>query len=215
MHLKRQKTPKRWPIKRKGTAYVVRPLSNTRSGLPLLIIARDILKIVQNRREMKKVIHEKNILVNNKLVKDDKYNTLLFDTITVLPFKKYYRVDLSEKGKFELKEIKETEANYKIAKISDKKILGGKKVQLNLNDGRNFISDLKCNVNDSVLISLRDKKIEKCIPLKEKEIAMVYSGKHAGTRGIINKIDNERKIVELVVDEKKINVLIKQLIAIK
>ena len=121
MYLKRQKVPKNWPIERKGTAYVVRPNYNINNGVPVLIILRDMLKIAQNRKEVKKAIHAKNILLNGKNVKDEKNNVLLFDTITITPLKKYYRLDLSNKGKFETEEIKENEINYKIAKIVNKK----------------------------------------------------------------------------------------------
>ena len=57
MHLKRQKIPKNWPIKRKGTKYLVRPNSNLTKGIPILIILRDMLKVAQNRREVKRIIH--------------------------------------------------------------------------------------------------------------------------------------------------------------
>ena len=82
MHLKRQKVPKNWPIPRKGTAYVVRP---NFEGIPILVILRDMLKVVQNRKEAKKAIHQKQILMNNKPVTDEKNSMLLFDTISIVP----------------------------------------------------------------------------------------------------------------------------------
>ena len=120
MHLKRQKAPKNWPIHRKGTAYVVRPNYNIEGGLPILIILRDILKVAQNRKEVKKTIHLKYILLNNKIIRDEKNSALLFDTITIIPPKRYYRIELSEKGKFQVKEIKENEVNKKVSKIVNK-----------------------------------------------------------------------------------------------
>jgi small subunit ribosomal protein S4e len=108
-------------------------------------------------------------------------------------------------------EVKENETNQKIAKIINKKILKGKKVQINLSDGRNFISDLKCNVGDSVSISFKDKKIEKCWPLKEGANVIVFAGKHAGKRGEILKLKKERKMASLDTKKEKINVLIKQI----
>lgn len=215
MHLKRQKTPKNWPIPRKGSVYVVRPSFNFKNGVPILIILRDILKVAQNRKEVKKILHKKQILLNNNPVKEEKNNALLFDVIKILPFKKSYRVELSENGKFKINEINENEANKKIAKVINKKILRGKKVQINLSDGRNFISDIKCDTNDSILINLKEKKIEKCLPLKEKSNAAVFEGKHAGKKGVINKIYLDKKIAELNVDGKPFNVLIKQLIVIE
>ncbi len=82
-------------------------------------------------------------------------------------------------------------------------------------DGRNFLSDKKYKINDSVIINLKEKKIEKHLPLNENSGAFVFAGKHAGEKGIIKKIDLEKKRVELNVNKKLINVLIEHLIAIK
>jgi len=216
MHLKRQEVPKSWPVYRKGTKYVIRPDSNLESGIPLLVILRDMLKIVQNRKEARRVIFLKQILMNNKIPKDEKNPVVLFDTISLIPAKKNYRLDLSEKGKFELKEINESEINRKAVKVVDKKILRGKKVQLNFQDGRNILSDIKCGVNDSVLINFMEKKIEKCLPLKENSKAIVFAGKHSGKRGDIKSLDRKKKIVELETDDKeKINVLLKQIMVVE
>ncbi len=215
MHLKRQKIPKKWPVPRKGTTYVVKPSFNLKNGIPILVILRDILGIAQNKKEVKKAIHEKNILLNNKPIINEKHSALLFDIITIVPSKRNYKVELSENGKFKLNEIKEIEAGKKISKIINKKILKGKKEQLNLIDGRNFISTIKCNINDSVLIDFKKKGSEKCLSLKEKSNVIVFEGKHAGKKGIVNKINQERKIAELDIQGEKINVLIKQLMAIE
>ncbi len=214
-HLKRQFSPKSWPIERKGTTYVIKSNFSFREGVPLLVVLRDMLKLCQNRSEAKRAIHSKQIVVNGKSARDEK-NTLLFlDTINVLPMKKAYRLELSEKGKFYLKEIKESEADKKIAKIINKKILRGKKVQLNLSDGRNFISDIKCKINDSAEINLKEGKIEKCLPLKEKAKVIVFAGKHTGKLGEIMKINLEEKIVKVKAGEKEINILINQLMVIE
>ena len=214
-HLKRQKAPKRWPIPRKGTKYVVRPNFNPQKGVPILIILRDMLKITQNRKEVKRVLYEKKILLNNKLVRDDKNSVLLFDTISIIPSKKYYRITLSKIGKYSLEEIKENELNNKITKVIGKKILKGKKVQLNLRGGSNFISEIKCNIGDSVILNFKDKKIEKCLPLKEKSKVFVFNGKHAGKIGIVRKLKSERKMAGITVGDKEVNVLIKQLMVVE
>ena len=212
-HLKRQKVPKNWPIRRKGTTYVVKPNFNITKGIPVLIILRDILKVAQNRKDVKRIIHSKQILLNNKPVKDEKNNVLLFDTLSIVPTNKFYRMDLSNKGKFKIKEIDINDAGKKIAKIINKKIIKGKKVQLNLSDGRNFLSDLKCNVKDSVLINLLENKIETVIPLKEKVKTIILEGKHAGETGVMNNIKN--KTAKVKIGNKDIEILIKQLMAIK
>lgn len=211
-HLTRHMAPKNWPVHRKGTKYVVKAKSQ---GVPLLFVLRDMLKIAQNRKEVKKALHLKNILINNKIARDEKNGLLLFDTVTIVPSKKYYRLSLSEKGKFIMEEINEKDSENKISKIINKKTLKGKRIQINLSDGRNFISDLKCNIGDSVLINFKSKKVEKYLNLKEKVKVIVLGGKHAGVSGVIEKIKPERKMVKLKINEGEVNVLIKQIMAIE
>jgi len=214
-HLKRQFAPKSWPIPRKGTTFVIKPNFGLSKGIPLLIVLRDMLKIVQNRKEAKKAIHFKNIFVNGREAKDEKDGILLFDVITIVPSKKNYKLSVSLKGKFELEEIKEVESNHKISKVIGKKILKGKKVQLNLSDGRNFLSDAKCKTNDSVLIDFKNNKLEKCLPLKEDSNVFVFAGKHSGAIGKIEKINKERKMATIESHQEKINILIKQFMVIE
>lgn len=210
-HLKRQKVPKNWPIPRKGTAYVIKPYSNLEKGVPILIVLRDMLNVAQNRKEVKRAIHENNVLVNGRVARDEKNSVQLFDKITLVPSKKCFKVNLAENGKFVMEEVKESEGNQKVAKIIDKKVLKGKKTQINLSDGRNFLSEVKCNVGDSVSINFKDKKIEKCLPLKENANVIVFAGKHTGKRGKILKLKEERKMASLETKKDKINVLIKQM----
>ena len=215
MHLKRQEVPKNWPVYRKGTKYVVRPDFAPQRGVPFLIVLRDMLKMVQNRKEAKRAIHLRQVLMNNKQVSDEKNSVTLFDTITILPSNKHYRMEMLDGGKFNLSEIKENEANHKIAKLTNKKILRGKKVQLNCEGGMNFISDIKCRIDDSLLVSLRDKKVEKCISFEEGSKVFVFSGKHSGKSGTVKKIYKEKGTAEIDIEGKMISVLIKQFMAIK
>jgi len=147
-------------------------------------------------------------------VRDDKKSLTLFDTLSLVPMKKHYRLELSENGKFNLQEISDKEAGKKISKVLNKRTIKGKKVQLNLSDGRNFLSDIKCTVNDSVSIDLVSKKIESCIPLNEKSNVFVFAGKHAGKRGNVEKIKQEGKMAEVVVNKETLNVLTKQIMAV-
>lgn len=210
-YLKRQKAPKKWPIGRKGFTYIVRPNFSIYEGVPLLIVLRDMLKVAQTRKEVKRIIHMKQVLVNEKPARDENNNILLFDTLVLVPLKKYYKMELSDKGKFYLHEIKESEANRKISKIVNKKVLRKKKTQLNLSDGRNILSDIKCDTNDSVVINFKGGKIEKCLPLKEKENVIVFAGKHTGKKGKIIKLDLENKTARIKVSDYEINILIKQM----
>ncbi len=80
--MKRQAIPKNWPVHRKGTAYIVRPNFAKSHGIPILVVLRDVLKVAQNRKEVKKALHKKLVLINNKEVRDEKNSMLLFDVLT-------------------------------------------------------------------------------------------------------------------------------------
>ena len=215
MHLKRQEAPKNWSIFRKGTKYVVRPRGfDVERGVPLLFVLRDMLNVVQNRKEAKRAVHLRNILHNNSPVSDETNSVVLFDTLSIVPEKKHYRMELSLGGKFVLKEISEKESNSKVVKIINKKTIKGKKVQLNLMDGRNFLSSIKCKNSDSVIVNFKDKKVEKCIPLEDKSTVFIFSGKHAGKSGKIKSIGKDG-FAELSIEGKDVSVLIKQIMAIQ
>jgi small subunit ribosomal protein S4e len=200
-HLKIQRTPKIWPTKRKGNTFIVKPASNNTKGMPVLTILRDVLKLSQNRKEVKKIIHERKLLLNNSPVTDEKISVALFDIITITPINKSYRLIIAENGKFDLVEEKDKET--KIAKIINKTKIKNNKIQINLSDGQNFISDIKCKVNDSLSINLEKKSPTKCLELKEKAKALVFQGKHAGEKGLIEEIDKEKELVVLNITGKK------------
>jgi len=210
-HLKRKNMPLSWGIPKKGTPFIIK---SDLKGIPILVVIRDILKLVKTRTELKKAIHKKEILLCNKEVRDEKKVVRLLDTLTIIPSRKNYRMILSNNGKFKFEEINEQEKDTKISKIINKKILKGKKTQLNLIDGRNFLSEIKCNVNDSLLINLRTNKIEKCIPLKENAKVLIIGGKHAGEEKIIKGIDNKLKMIETEDSGKKLKILIDQVMVI-
>lgn len=211
-HQKRQTVPKNWPIPRKGTTFVIK---NNSKGIPILVVLRDMMNLAQNRKEVKQAIHKKDLMINNKLVNDEKKSLELFDILTIIPEKKSYKLILSNKGKYALEEVSEKETKNKISKVIGKKILSGRKTQLNLSDGKNYLSDLKCNLNDSVSVNFEKNKIEKCLALKEKAEVLVIGGKHAGATGTIQKIISEMKMAQIKTAEKTYNVLIKQLMVTK
>lgn len=211
-HLKRQSVPKTWPMNKKGTKFIIK---SGKKGIPLLIVLRNILGITKTRREVKKALIKQDVLVCGKPVIDEKKQLFVRDTITLVPSKKHFRLVFSENGKFNSLEIKEDESFEKTAKVMGKKIMKKKKIQLNLYDGRNYLYEGKCNVNDSVSVDLKKNKIKKCIPLKEKSNVAVIGGKYTGRHGIVEKINEKEKIAELKSNKEKINVLLEHLMAVE
>lgn len=210
--MKRAGVPNNWPIPRKGTTFVVKKNSN---GIPVLVVLREMMGIAQNRKEVKMAIHKKDLMISNKLVNDEKKSLELFDILTIIPAKKNYRLTLNEKGKYSMVEIKDKEATTKVAKVIGKKLLSGKKTQVSLMDGRNYLSEAKCKVNDSVVIDLKKNEIKKVLELKEKSNVLIFAGKHAGFTGKIKKMIPEYKMAEIESKDKTFNALIKQIVVLE
>lgn len=208
MHVKRQTIAKSWPIPRKGTKYVVRASHNKKEGIPVLIILRDILKVAKNRKEAKKILQSKEVFVNGKPVKKEELAVLPFDIIKI--GNKNYELSFSDKGKFILKEIEKKE---RILKVVDKKILKNKKMQVNLIFGKNIIYDGKGKLKSGDSVVIEKNKIVKIMPVENKRVAIIFSGKYRGREGEIEKI--EGKIATLAFKNEKINVPIKNILVIR
>ena len=131
-HIKRINAPKSWPIERKVTTFVTKPLPGTHKleeGMALGVIIREILKLAKTKRHIKFILNNKNILVDNKVRKEYGFSVGIMDSISILPLDKHYRVMYDKRGKLELLEIHKNEINYKICKVIGKKILKKSKIQ--------------------------------------------------------------------------------------
>jgi len=185
-HLKRIPAPKTWIIDRKAKVFTIRPrpgahaLSN---GLALGTIIRDELKLASTLTETKKVLINNEILVDGKRRKDYRFIIGLFDVLKIPALKQAYRLMLDKKGRITVNPVSETESHIKICKVVGKSILPGKKLQVNLHDGKNLNTDVKVKVGDSVVLTLPDNKIKEVLPLTAGALVFLTSGKHNGDLG--------------------------------
>lgn len=190
-HLKRLSAPKAWPLsKRKGVTFITKPLPGPHSlsrSMPLNIVIKEILNYAKNTKEVKKILHEGKVLINNIVRRDHKFPVGFMDTISIPDLKEYYRLLYNKKGKFILKSIKEGEAVLKLCKIKSKIILKKNKIQLNLFDGTNILV-LKdgYKVGDSIL--LENNKIKKHLKLEKDALIFLTNGKYIGNIGILEQI---------------------------
>lgn len=216
-HVNRQNIGKFWSIPRKGTKYLAVASHNKSDSVPLVVVLRDILKIIRNKKELKRLINEKKIQVNHKEIRVTNYPIGLFDVINFTEAKENYQATFSEHKKMVFEKISDKQSGTKIFKIMNKKILPGKKIQLNLMHGKNIISNEKANTGDSILLNLKDGKIVKIIPMEKGNNVFVIKGKHAGHKGKIEDIIERggKTIAKILADEEKVNVWIKNIIVIE
>ena len=198
-HLKRIASPRTWVIDRKKNSFVVRPHPGAHAfeyGLPLGLILRDVLKLAATMGEAKKVLHNKQILVDGKRRKDSRFIVGLFDVITLPEMKKHYRLFLDQRGKLIVNEISEKGANIKPCKIVGKTMLAKGKNQFNLHDGKNIISEQKAKVGDTLVLSLPELEIKQVLSLQPKAIIFLQKGKHNGDVGTLKEIKGKEAVYE-------------------
>ena len=198
-HQKRIAAPRSRRIERKTAYWTVKPRPGPHPGdrsVPLLLLVRDVLKLADNSREVKRVLNEGNIIVNGRVRKDHKFPVGVFDVLSIPVLKNNYIALLNEKGKLSLVKIGEKEASRKLCRVNDKRMLKEGTIQLNLHDGRNILPGEKLGeqikTHDSLLISLPDNKILQHFAYKEGSKAMVVGGKHSAQTGEIEAIRTVR-----------------------
>jgi len=152
---------------------------------------RDIIKLVDNASDAKKIIKAKEIFVDGRSRGDYKYPVGLFDVIEIPKLNKHYRVVPSRAG-FDLIEMSKQESKLKLCRINGKVMVKGGVLQLNLHDGKNILSDKKSKTafktGDSVLIELPSQKIINHIKMDKGMLSIITGGQNRGTIAKIKDI---------------------------
>jgi small subunit ribosomal protein S4e len=211
-HQKRIAAPRSWKIERKTFHWVVKARSGPHPkerSMPLLLIIRDMLKLADNSREAKRILHEGKVIVDGKVRKDHKFPVGIFDIISIPLVNANYVMLLDKKGKLTLQEIEEEEASKKLCRVNDKRTIKGGKIQLNLHDGRNILAEdevgEKIKPHDSVVMSLPGNEMVGHYAYREGSKAMVIGGKHSAQIGEIEEIRVMRSSKPNVVRMKGFN----------
>ena len=183
-HMKRLAAPRSWPIKKKAHVFIAKQSAGSHSiesSMPAVVVIRDLLKICDTAREAKRIIGQRDVLVDGKAIKSPKAPIGLMDVITVPGLNASYRMLLTSKGKFTLVPIDDSEKDWKLCRIEDKTLVKGGKIQLNLHDGRNILLDKnEYKTGDVLKIAFDGQKILECYPMEAGATVLVSEGNHAG-----------------------------------
>ncbi len=183
-HLKRLAAPRMWVIPRKEYPFAPKPSPGPHPAdrsLPLLIVLRDMLHLGHNRREVKKILANRVVKVDGRVITDIKFPIGFMDVITIETTGQNYRALYDVSGKLRIVEIPEDHAGWKLVRIDNKTAVRGGKIQLNLHDGRNIVLDEnKYKTNDVLKIKVPSQEILAHYPLAKGSVAMIIGGKHRG-----------------------------------
>ncbi|MGI0035644.1 MAG: 30S ribosomal protein S4e [Nitrososphaera sp.] len=188
----RQMAPAFWDIKRKHAQFVVRvrpgPHPKHRS-YPLGMILRDVLKVVNTMQESRRVLVEGKVKVDGVVRRDPNLAVGLMDVIE-LSTGQTYRMVPKDSMLLTAIAIDKSESNVKLAKVTSKTTIKGKKLQYGFHDGKTIITDQKFNVGDSCLMQLPEVQIKSHIAFEKAATALIILGDNAGRIGKIDKIQD-------------------------
>ncbi len=196
-HLKRLPSPDSWHIPKKAKKFVMKtaPGPHNADAMPIGVWLREHEAFARNAKEIRQILHQRDVIVNGRPCRDPRLGIGVFDIISIPKIGKHYRVQLDKQGRLISVEISEESAKTRLCKVRDKTIVRGGRVQLNLNNGANIIADNTYRPKDSIVVTLGDPatgedrfRIVDHFPFETGNIAMVIGGKHSGRVGRIVEI---------------------------
>lgn len=198
---KRMTAPDAWQIARKESKYVVSTAHGPHdaSALPIGIWIRDHMDLAQNTKEVKKILRDRNVVLNGKIVIDEHIGIDVFDIISFPKINKHYMILVDEKGRHTEHEISADAAKVQLVKIANKTTIVGGKTQINLTSGVNFIGDNSYKGKDSLVIGIvGDDRfvVQQHFPFAVGNMAVVIGGQHTMKTG---------KIVEILVQQSSLS----------
>lgn len=191
-HLKSFVVPKSWTLRKKEKVFSVRPKPGAHPSelsVPLAHMLRS-LGYADTVREIKQVIHNRGLLVDGRVVKDHRMPVGFMDVVEFKPLSRTIRLLLNAKGRIVYVDAKDP--SLKVLKVRGKTVLPGGKLQLNLSDGRNLVSDKDCKVGDSLVITLPYQKVEKVLKLDKGANVYLLKGRHTSKSGVVENVEGNR-----------------------
>jgi small subunit ribosomal protein S4e len=190
-HLKRLAAPANWPIHRKEYKWVIKPRAgphSLRKSLPLLLIVRELLGLVKNRREAKMMLSKGHVLVDGEVRREIDYSVGMMDIIEIPTLEKVFRVLPSSKG-LRLYDIESADKEFKLCKITGKTTVRGGNMQLHCHDGKNIFVKTEDSehpteniyrVHDVLKIVIPDHTILAHLKFETGILGIVEDGKNVG-----------------------------------
>jgi small subunit ribosomal protein S4e len=214
-HLFSLNAPANWPIKRKEHIWVTRPNPGSHPlnrCLSLSLLIKEILGYAKTAREVRNILNNGEILINNKVIKEPKFSVGVFDIIKIKSKNETFLLLINSKNKYETKKISGKESNLKLCKVINKKTLKKGLIQVNLFDGRNIIVDKDSyKTGDTIILDLEKNKINSHLKLEKNSIVYLIGGKYIGNIGkvedIVSKKGLQKSKILLKIDDKNIETL--------
>ncbi|MFN7990542.1 MAG: 30S ribosomal protein S4e [Candidatus Micrarchaeia archaeon] len=207
-HLKRLASPKSIPVTdKKDRKWMIRHAPGPHAkkySIPLGVLVRDVLKLAQTLREVRKMLSNRMVEIDGKPRTDEKFPVGLMDVVSFPKGEMHFRMLIDNHSRLIPKEISKDEAKHKLVRIVRKYTLPGGKLSVTFHDGKNMISDNHLHVGDSAVVSLPVAKLKTHLKREIGARCLVVEGKHAGSIVKLKEIIERKggKASEALVQDK-------------
>ena len=193
LHMKRLASPRSWKIPKKSSTWVPKPTAGKHPiehAIPLGVVLRDYLHIVDTMTEAKRVIGNREIKVDGRVATSHKTPVGLMDVVGIPKTDKNYRVVYDHHGRVVLSEIKTAEAAWKFCRIENKTTVSGGRTQLNLHDGRNVIvKESNYKTGDVLKVAIPEQEIKAHYAFGKGMTAFITGGSHVGEFAKVESVE--------------------------
>jgi small subunit ribosomal protein S4e len=193
-HQKRLSVPNSWPVERKTETFTVKADAGPHgeAGVPLLIVLRDVLGYVDDRKEARYALSQGSVRVNGEPARDESRPIGMFDILTFDQRGEHFRVFPDEGGRLSLTPIDADAAASRLGKVVGKRQVAGGDFQLTLHDGANLQRSPEAaadyGVGDSLVIDNETSEVVAHFPYEEGAMVTAVDGAHAGDIGTVEEI---------------------------
>ena len=188
-HLKRLNAPKHWMLDKLGGVWAPKPSAGphkSRECLPLVILLRNRLKYALTCKEVKYILMQRLIKVDNKIRTDMKYPAGFMDVVGIEKSSEFFRLLYDVRGRFALHRVGAEEAKFKLCRVKAVSMGSGAVPYIVTHDGRTIrYPDPSIATSDSVKLDLETGKIAEIVKFETGNLAMINGGKNTGRVGTI------------------------------
>jgi len=187
-HLKALAAPRSWRTRRKGRTFVAKPTSGPHPlslSVPAYVLVRDILGETATSKEAKAIIKQGKMLVDGKVMKQEKRPVGFMDVVSFPTIGKHYRITIEDRGRIAVIEIPEKESKLKVTRVQTKFNTKGGDLAVGVHDGSSLRvpGEVPVDRGDSVVISLPGRKLLDVVKMKEGAMCFTFRGSAAGKLG--------------------------------
>lgn len=197
LHMKRLAAPRAWHIKKKQAVWVLKPLPGAHGeeeSVPLGVVLRDYLGLVDRMGEARRIIGNRDVLVDGKPAFSPKQAVGFMDVISIPKNEEQYRVVFDTHGRLIVHPISAAASSWKLCRVENKTTVPGGKTQVNLHDGRNILVKEAglYKTGDTLKVHVPDQKVMGHFPLGENHVAVITGGAHIGQVATVRDVQVTR-----------------------